>query len=187
MKEGGEGEGHTEADDAVPPRDTMDDISLEPAVAIARVSKSRIYFDSPHESSGLPADFPDVFPAADRVSREAEETLCLIGIQVGSTVEPCCKVCLDGFHEISRGRAGAEGTAGAAQREGEEASGRRGWDGGRRAGGRNEKGAGKVSGQGMRKCGQRGLQRMGKVEAGWEGDVWVMRELGCGRVSRGGE
>lgn len=70
MREGGAGEGHTEADDAVPPRDTMDDIPLESAVAIAGVSKSGICLDGPYESSGFPTDFPDIFPAADWVSRK---------------------------------------------------------------------------------------------------------------------
>ena len=37
----------------------------------------------------------------------------------------------------------------------------------------------------MWKCGGRKLQWLGKVNGGWEGDVRVMRELGCGRVSRG--
>lgn len=107
-------EGRTEADDAVPPRDAMDDISLEATVRMAWVSKSGDCFDSPDEHSGLPTDFPDVFPAADRVSRKVEKTLCLVGVQVGPTLEPCRKMGLDGFHEVSRGRTGAEGTAGAA-------------------------------------------------------------------------
>ena len=104
-------EGHTEADDAVPPCDAIDDISLEPAGVLT----SWTSFDSPDESSGLPTDFPDVVPAADWVSRKAEETLCLIGVQVCSTLEPCCEVGLYGFHKVGRGRAGAEGTASATQ------------------------------------------------------------------------
>lgn len=144
-------EGHTEADDAVPPCDAMDDISLEAAVVIAGVLKSGICFDRPDESSGLPTDFPDVVPAADWVSGKVEETLCSIGVQVCSALEPCRKVGLYGFHKVGRGGTGAEGTAGAAQREGEEAGGGCVREGGRRAGGRDEKGAGQVGRQGMRK------------------------------------
>lgn len=110
----------TEADDAVPPRDAMDDVSLKTAVAIA---SSGIRLDSPHESSGFPSDFPNIFPVADWVSRKVEKSLGLIGVQVGSTFEPCCKVELDGSHKVSRGSPGAEGTASATQREGEEACG----------------------------------------------------------------
>lgn len=106
-------EERTKADDAVPPRDAMDDISLEPTVGMVGVSKSGNGLDSPDEPRVLPTDFPDIFPAADRVSRKVEETLCLVGVQVGFTLEPRHKVGLDGFHEVSRGRASAEGTAGA--------------------------------------------------------------------------
>jgi hypothetical protein len=138
----------TEADDAVPPCDAMDDISLEPAVVIAGVLEC---FDSPDESSGLPTDFPDVVPAADWVSGKVEETLCLIGVQVCSALEPCCKVGLCGFHKAGRGGTGAEGTAGATQGEGEEASGGCVREGGWRARGRDGKGAGQAGRQGVRK------------------------------------
>ena len=37
----------------------------------------------------------------------------------------------------------------------------------------------------MWESGGRELEGMGKVDGGWEGDVWVMREPGCGWVSRG--
>ena len=127
-------EGPTEADNAVPPRDAVNDVSLEAAV-VARAWKSGIRFDSPNESSGLPSDFPDVFPATDWVAREAEDALCLIGVQEGSTLEPCCKVGLYGFHQVGRGRTAAEGTTGATQREGEQACGGCVGEGWRRASG----------------------------------------------------
>ena len=75
------GGGRTEADDAVPPGDAVDDVALERAVGG--------WFDRPDESTGFATDLADVVSAADGVAGEAEGAPGLVWVQVGPAFEPC--------------------------------------------------------------------------------------------------